>query len=606
MKQLFNIRFAVLMAMAMAAVSSCHYLDKDPEEDILIEDAFLKRNYAEAFLTDVYADVPHELFFCDNADINPFTASSDEMCLCWPGKFAKTITKGSLNPYNATGRVWINMYEGIRKANLFLKHIDKTPLGKDFTQEDKNAWIGEAYLLRAMYHFYVMRTYGPCLIMDYLVSANDDFHAIKRQPLDDCIDFILKDIEKAISLLPMKITDASKYGRVNGAMAYAMKSRLLLYRASDLWNGNPIYKDFTDKDGVHLFPTEKDDSWWQTAADAAKECIDECEKAGYALYYAPSNDPVDNYSELFLVNNNCEVLYARPAGSADDGYGWIEKCSFPISMGGWAGYDPTQMMVDAYEMDNGEVAITGYTESGAPVINPASGYTETGFAESDGPAGRWVAGVSNMYVHRDPRFYASINYNGAMFKDQQIQLWNSGADGRASASVDYCITGYMMKKFNDPTVNIPRGIFTLKTFIMFRLGEVYLNYAEALNEAKGPVADVHKYVNAIRARAGMPELPSNLTKEQMRERIRRERRVELAFETHRYFDCQRWMIAKDTQSGPVCGMNISAGTHLQDPEYYQRTVVETRVFPYPQYCLFPIMQTEIDKMDGLVQNPYWK
>lgn len=600
----------ILIASTLLAVCfslpSCHYLDKAPEEDISIEEAFLMRNYAEGFLTDIYADMPEELFFCDNADINPFTASSDEMCLCWPGKFCKTIGRGAMNPYNATGRVWINMYEGIRKANIFLKYIPTTPTSEEFSLKEKNTWIGEAYLLRALYHFFVVRTYGPCLIMDAPVSANDDFDAIKRAPLDDCIQFILDEIDKAIPMLPMKIEDSSKYGHVNAAMAYALKARLLLYRASDLFNGNPLYKDFVDNDGVHLFPTEKDPSWWDRAASAAKDAIAACEEAGYALYYSTSGNPVDNYTQLFLVNENCESLYSRPTGSADSGYGWIEKCSFPNFLGGWGGYDPTQQMVDAYEMDNGEMPILGYNSDGSPIINPASGYTESGFATSDGPAGTWTAGVSNMYVHRDPRFYASINYNGAVFKGHQIQLWNTGVDGRGSTTVDFCITGYMMKKFVDPAVNlVGTQTFTIKSFIMFRLGELYLNYAEALNESQGPVSDVYKYVNAIRTRAGMPDLPSGLTKDQMRERIRHERQVELAFETHRYFDCHRWLIARETESGPVWGMNIAAGNSLSDPEYYKRTVVENRVFPYPQYYLFPIIQAEVDKMAGLVQNPYW-
>ncbi len=107
----------------------------------------------------------------------------------------------------------------------------------------------------------------------------------------------------------------------------------------------------------------------------------------------------------------------------------------------------------------------------------------------------------------------------------------------------------------------------MRSWILFRLGEFYLNYAEALNEAEGPVADVHKYVNEIRKRSGMPALPTNLTKEEMRDRIRRERRIELAYETHRYFDCHRWLIAEETESGPVYGMNIAAGTHLQDPAF---------------------------------------
>lgn len=145
----------------------------------------------------------------------------------------------------------------------------------------------------------------------------------------------------------------------------------------------------------------------------------------------------------------------------------------------------------------------------------------------------------------------------------------------------------------------------MKSWVLFRLGEIYLNYAEALNEAEGPVSDVYKYVNLIRERAGMPALPDNLDKNQMRERIRRERQVELSYETHRYFDCHRWKIAEITESGAVYGMNIAVGTNLQDPDYYQRTVIENRVFQYPQYYMFPIMQGEIDRIQGLTQNPYW-
>lgn len=140
---------------------------------------------------------------------------------------------------------------------------------------------------------------------------------------------------------------------------------------------------------------------------------------------------------------------------------------------------------------------------------------------------------------------------------------------------------------------------------MFRLGEIYLDYAEALNEAEGPVSDVYYYVNQIRDRAGMPALPKDLSKSEMRERIRHERRIELAFETHRYFDCHRWKIAEKTDNGPIWGMNISAGASLQDEAYYKRTLIENRIFKAPTHYLFPIFQDEIDKNPNLVQNPGW-
>ena len=592
----------LLVVLSLCLCVSCvGYLDKAPEEDILIEDAFLKRNYSEAFLTDAYADLPREDYFTDMADINPFVLASDELNVPWPEKFGKLMNRGALNAYNATGRVWINMYEGIRKCNVFLDNIHLTPVDEDFTQEDQDTWIGEALMLRAIYHFYIIRVYGPCIIMDHTVKVDEDFNALQRSPLDDCIQFVLDEIDRAIPMLPMKITDASKLGRMTAAVGYAIKSRILLYRASALWNGNSLYKDFKDKDGIFLFPQVRDDSWWTKAADASKTCIDVCEAAGYKLYEAGTGNPVDNYSQLFIEKNNCEVILARNCGLDAN----FEKCAFPRSLGGWGGYNPTQTQVDAYEMEDGTIPILGYNSDGRPIINPESGYVETGFTETADPAGRWVAGVSNMYVRRDPRFYATINFNGAIFKDKQIELWSSGADGRGTEGRDYCTTGYLLRKHADPSCNIPQGVTSLKTWILFRLGEIYLNYAEALNEAQGPVDEVYDYVNAIRNRSGMPDLPENLTKEQMRERIRRERQVELSFETHRYFDCHRWMIAEDTENGPVYGMNIAVGSHLQDPAYYQRTVVETRIFQYPQYYLFPIMQTEIDKIEGLMQNPYW-
>lgn len=210
-----------------------------------------------------------------------------------------------------------------------------------------------------------------------------------------------------------------------------------------------------------------------------------------------------------------------------------------------------------------------------------------------------------MYVNRDPRFYASINFNGKEFKGRQLEWHNFGADGRGNEGRDYNCTGYTMNKYVDQEVNIAQNIFSLKTWILFRLGEQYLNYAEALNEAEGPVSDVYKYVNMIRDRAGMPPLPTGLSKDQMRERIWRERQVELSFETHRYFDCHRWKIAHQTDNGPIWGLNISEGTSIQDDAFYERTVNEVRVFKTPVHYLFPIFQTEMDKNPGLVQNPGW-
>ncbi|MBQ8484349.1 MAG: RagB/SusD family nutrient uptake outer membrane protein, partial [Bacteroidales bacterium] len=180
-----------------------------------------------------------------------------------------------------------------------------------------------------------------------------------------------------------------------------------------------------------------------------------------------------------------------------------------------------------------------------------------------------------------------------------------GLDGIKTAGANHSKTGYLMKKFADEgaVTGSATPILSNRSWIFFRLGEIYLNYAEALNEAEDtPNADVYEYLNAIRKRGGIPELSGTYSKAQMRTLIRQERRVELAFETHRYFDVRRWKIAEKTENGPLYGMNINAGTSQVDPVYYKRTVVENRKFDERNY-LFPINKDEIEKVPNIIQNP---
>lgn len=273
MKQL---RIFVILAFIPLLFTSCEdYLDKASEEDITIQEAFKKRNYVEAFLSSAYAGLPIESYFSDMADINPFVLASDELDMPQPEKFGNLMNRGAMNAYNCTGRAWINFYESIRKCNMFLENIHLTPTDDDFTQKDKDTWIGEIIMLRAFYHFLIIRIYGPCIIMDHYVTPDEDFTQLVRSPLDVCVKFVCDEIDKAIPMLPMKITDPTKYGHLTAAVGYAVKSRLLLYRASDLWNGNPLYK------GYDLFPQEKDPSWWEKAAEASRICIEKCEENGY-------------------------------------------------------------------------------------------------------------------------------------------------------------------------------------------------------------------------------------------------------------------------------------------------------------------------------------
>ncbi|GAA4780554.1 RagB/SusD family nutrient uptake outer membrane protein [Olivibacter ginsenosidimutans] len=560
-----------------------------------LEEVFAERQYAERFLTSVYFNLPEELGFHQWYHRNPFVGASDDMEITWSGAFGNTMNTGAWNPNNIDNNIWNFNWEGLRKANIFLEQIPNTPMD----EAAKQRWIGEATFLRAFFHFLLARTHGAIPIVDRAYTQDEDFGIIKQRPIDEVAQFIAAECDVAASLLPDRITK-DQLGRPCKSSALALKSRVLLYWASPLWNGNPDYKSFVNVDGENLYSGTADPARWTVAANAAEEAITTAEAAGYKLYQENA-DPVANYHDIFMKNYNSEVLFARNMGA----YKESEGASTPNGMGGYGGYCPTQELVDAYEMENGETPIVGYEAGGKPIINERSGYVETGYATQDHPKGWYLTDTRNMYARREPRFYASIHFSGAYWRTRRIEFWNSGRDGRGGNAVDHSVTGYLVRKFSDEDVNIPQNIYTNKTWIYFRLGELYLNHAEALNEAEGPTGMVYSRVNAIRNRAGLPNLPTGLSQDQMREKIRHERRIELAMETHRYFDTRRWKIAAETDGGDFYRMSIDKGNSLTDDAFYVRTFMKKRVFDKQKHYLWPIPQGELNKTPSLVQNPGW-
>lgn len=602
MNKLRNIVRVIVLWTLIFVVISCDgnflggdYLDKTPEADLTIEEVFSTRNNAESFLASMYEHIPNESSYADNHSRNPFIGASDEMEITFRPAFSHNLNSGGWSA-DLNYDIWGNAYRGIRKTNIFLENIDDVPMDPQMREQ----WKGQAIFLRAFYHFFNFRVRGPIPIVDQTFPTDADFTTVKRQPVEAVVDFIVSECDRAVEILDMEVPPERK-GQATKAAALALKARTLLYFASPLYNGNPDYQGFIDQDGTHLFPQQYVEARWQAAADAAKDVIDQTEAAGYGLYRSDDNDPVKSYQELFTEAWNKEWLFAGNFGT----YAHFDYCLTPIGMGGYSIFCPTQNIVDDYETENGKQPILGYNPDGSPIINPEANYNEEGYVSEADPEGYYPEGVSRMYANREPRFYASINFSGQFWKRRQVEFWFTGIDGRRNAGSDYNISGYLLKKMAHPSVNIAQGIFEQNPWLFFRLGEQYLNYAEALNETQGPVANVYTYVNAIRDRAGLPDLPEGLSKEEMRDRIHHERRIELAFETHRYFDTHRWKIAEQTQSGPIYGMTISAGDSLRDDAFYNRRVIENRVFESPKHYLWPIPQDEIDKNPNLLQNPGW-
>ena len=599
----------IVLAIISLLTFSCDYLDKQPTGDMTLTEVFSERDHANRFLNNIYYDLPWELRWPDDNERfrATWTVACDEMECAYGGTYGHLMNEGAWNPTNVNRLfTWITEYRAIRKCNIFLERIGGTPM----EEAERERWIGEVYFIRAFNKFLLYRAYGPIVIINRALETDEDLLAFKRSPITDVVEDILADCDEAIRHLPNTATGVM-LGRATAIAALALKARTLLYFASPLWNGNTDYANFRGLDGEALVPQGYDANRWQRAADMNLQLINLAQANGINLYRSESNDPLQNFANIWQVHHNSEWIFFA---TWDDQH--PNRCADPISISGYSILNPTQNLVDAFQMANGTDPITGYTNNGlTPVINPASGYTESGFTTEAHPQGYHPAGVHNMYANREPRFYASISFARQLWKPDitvnsrtELEFWYTGRDGRRAAGSDYCKTGYLMKKVNDHSWRLSQygNILRPQKNVYFRLGEFYLNYAEALNEAQGPVADVYTYVNAIRDRAGLPGLPAGLSKDEMRERIIHERRIELAFESHRFFDVRRWKIAYITENIPVYGLDIMSGETRDDEAFYQRVFIEPRVFDAPRHYLVPLRTAEFDKVRTvMVQNPGW-
>lgn len=589
--------YTLLLALVLL-MPGCRkgFLDQVPDDRITIDEVFSKRRGLEQYLANIYDRIRDE---SNQWEANPWLGCSDEADMTWArnGYNSYFMNIGSWDPTSGFYDFWGHYFQGIRSASYFMENADKCqeilalPEGDNLLRKYK----AEARLLRAYFYFCLLRQYGPVPLLGEKTLPPDvpfEETQIPRNSYDECVAFITSELDRAGADLPLQQTDLVEYGRVTKAFALAIKSRLLLYAASPLVNGNADYAEFKNQDGKQLISQQADIAKWQKAADAAKAVIDLGIFNLLKKNDASGNfDPFLSCRDILLDPWNRETIYARPG---NDVYSWEVHCS-PRFAGGWCGVAATQQIVDAFHMANGKM-----------ISEAGSGYVEDGFSAAD--TKYTTAGTYNMYVNREPRFYVSITYNGMTWFNtsegvKKVELYNTGNTGK-KGSYDYSRTGYIIRKNYHPNTYPRQNRSVARPLVLFRLGEIYLNYAEALNEAQPGHPDILAYVNMIRERAGIPGLPAGLTQDEMRMRIRQERRVELAFEYHRYFDTRRWKVALQTDGGSFYGMNVDAGTSLEDVSFYKRTVFETRIFERKHY-FFPIPQFDIDRNKKLVQNPGW-
>nr|WP_121271845.1 RagB/SusD family nutrient uptake outer membrane protein [Pedobacter schmidteae] len=588
---------------AITFLNACKkgFLDQVPNDRITIEQIFQRQKYSEEYLANIYNYIPNEAYrnqtiwdgASDDADITYDRPGS--------GYDSYPMNLGNWNAASNYYNKWTSYYRGIRSATYFMQHIGSNAelLAQTNGQARINQYIAEARFLRAFFYYSLVRQYGPVIIVgDEVISGDLDPSAEEankpRSSFDECISYITTELDLSLKDLPASFSEqaVSDYGRITKAVCHAYKSKALLLAASPQFNGNSDYAGFKNKDGKALVNTQYDANKWKLAADAAKTIITNFNFSLFRKNDASGNfDPYLSTRDVFLDAWNSEVIFARVANNLS---AW-ERSTAPRNVSGFAAVAVTQQLVDEFE-----------TATGKRINQPGTDYIETGF--STAATKYTTAGTYNMYVNREPRFYVNVSYNGSQWLNTSegvkiIETFFTGNTGK-KGSWDFPRTGYIARKNIHPNSNVRTGAYIARPFVLVRYAEILLNYIEALNEYAPGDADILKYLNQIRNRAGVPDVPAGLGQNEMRERIRHERRIELCLEGLRYTDTRRWKIAEQTDGGPFYGMNVETGTKLTDLVFYQRTMFERRVF-LKHYYLFPIPQAEMDRDKNLVQNPGW-
>jgi len=580
----------------MIWTSSCKkdFLDTKPSTEFSGDDIWNDPNLIEAFVNGIYLNVDNPANGGDGLLKGEFV---DEMHDQWFSFFE--FNNSLITPDNLASwphENWDKLYKNIRSCNIYFSKINGAKIDD---AQLKDRMTGEVHFLRAYLYHQLVSLYGGVPIVKKAYGLNDVF-AVKRDSYSDCINFISKECDSAALLLPL-VQSGSNQGRVTKGAALALKARALLYAASDLHN-KPVFSGFAQQELIR-YTDGNQAARWRAAKDAAKAVID---LGIYRLYKAdpaPGDSIAQNFANIFISNGTEEDIWVRYFKTTSlNGSPDLNSLSLVSGPNGYHLYGqdtPSGEMADHFEMSDG---------SPFSWSDPSKAY--------------------QPYKNRDPRFYASILYEGVKFKPRpsditnldpvgviQVGTWqrwnvssNSmeeiyGLDSRKGPVENFNggYTGYYLRKFIDPAIN---GQFSTNgtPWRYMRYAEVLLNYAEAsieLNEE----SEARSALNQIRKRAGMPNITDSGNA--LRNRYRNERRVELAFEEHRFYDVRRWLIAPEAYqqfSGVSVVYKLNADHTTATIPTITPIVVQKSAWLDKAY-LFPVSRDEMNKNALLVQNP---
>ncbi|WDF67058.1 RagB/SusD family nutrient uptake outer membrane protein [Sphingobacterium oryzagri] len=638
----------ILILATLQLLGACNkYLDIVPDNVPEIDRAFNLRIEAQKFLFTCYSYLPRN----GDGALNAGLMAGDEIWLPqddqsrWHTSFR--IAQGQQNVNDVLFEEWggwnkgnfggspaadRKYFQGLRNCNIFLANIARVP---DMSEDEKQRWIGEVEFLKAYYHFYLMRFYGPIPIIDVSVpeNAGPDELRLDRKPFDQCVEFTSNLLDRAAEKLPLNVPDEnSELGRATKPIALAIKARLLATAASPLFNGNPDYSDVMDKDGVHLFNTTYDPNKWVRAKNAAKEAIDIAEQAGARLYVY-TND-VFRLSDVTKVQLNIRNAVTERFG-AETIWGLSmsqftnqANCMPPLTRGN---LNERGRLQGIWSVPI-KIVRQFYSKNGVPInedkhIDFSNEFQIRAATQAEGfniePGYR----TARINFDREPRFYANLAFDGG--------IWYMRNDANQSSDVNsfyvqsknaeragfgdfqnYSETGYFVKKLVNwrSTMHMgSNGQWLLYPWPEIRLADIYLLYAEALVESGGSTEEALVYVDRIRNRAGLQGVIQSwkensknptkyTTKNGLIDIIRQERMNELAFEGQRFWDLRRWKLAVDKLNENITGLNIRGRT---TEAYNIERVIFTQTFIAPRDYLWPIKEWELMRNKKLTQNPGW-
>lgn len=648
------IKSSILALTLSFGLVGCDFFEEMPGVQLDLDDTFSNYSKTEQFLNNIYSyaadDNTGERFYTSYADRygGIWMAGSIEANWSWDWHNSHKWNLSQTSPSSDYVTFWYDhFYQGINKASIFIQRVDGNP---ELSETEKKVWKAQARGMRALYYFHLFRLYGPIVILgEEPVDTGAELSSLlkPRNTVDECVEFMTTELDAAAKDLPPRYTGVN-YGRIDAGACKAYKAKILLYAASPFYNGNTDLASVKNTDGTNLFPQEEDASKWETAKTAFEDFFNEY-GANYALHEVYTGGKYDPYESYRQVTTGCELTSKENIFIREVWHGELNYAVTPYHNGyrngygidGGLGLGTSQEMVDLFFTDKG-LRIDDdpdYKDYGLNTTPSAEYYGwDEDYNDPVVPTRNYFKQNTNLtlkqWANREPRFYVCVTYNGSTWLNTETtagevttELYYNGNSGNAVASHDCPYTGYGMRKTARSSKEAGRdNHFSCN----LRLAEMYLGYAETLS-ATGDFDGAMEYVNKVRARAGIPEYgegkdgngydrisyPKNRT--DVDNRIRRERMVELCFESARFFDVRRWKIANGEsdvngqgdgwvyptyhtggEGGDLHGLDYRS----DPPQFFQKVVMQTRTFE-PRHYLMPIPDAEVRRNPLMVQNYDW-